>query len=170
MVHLKYSRNMKYCNFWFRQKKSVIAREHARYLISLVQIKSRRTDNQFKDTCIDGESVYSPRDWPFESAETVPRLTLVGGRSDGKGKEWRRIVAEGHAECKREQQYPSSVSTGGYIWYTRRARSKAVKVSRSETASDWRHPAVRSALSSRPPRQREVRVAADLRYIITPSH
>lgn len=54
--------------------------------------------------------------------------------------------------------------------YTRRARGKAVKVSRSETASDWRHPAVRSALSSRPPRQREVRVAADPRYIIIRSH
>lgn len=34
-----------------------------------------------------------------------------------------------------------------------------VKVSRPKTASSWRHPAVRSALSSWPPRQREARLA-----------
>lgn len=56
-----------------------------KYLISLLQIKSRRTDDQFK-VHAHRSRLGIRRDRALKSAETVPRFILVGGCDEVTGR------------------------------------------------------------------------------------
>ena len=113
--------------------------ENIRYLIHLGLIKSRRIDIQFR--CVDilietqhsSQSTFRIR---WNRSLDSSRGWIRRGDRNGKERNKKNII-EGNGMFP-PQQYSSSVSNGASSttdMYTCRARSKTVKVLRSETAS-----------------------------------